>query len=199
MTTFNGRQLLNIHHKGAITRNSDNGGITPKNGSLNTPLRGLKGQFFEGGIRIPFMVQWKGVIPAGGKYTNPVMGFDCHAMALAAAGISVPKDQPIDGVDLVPYLTGKNDGQPHEQLFWRKFDQDAISIRKGNLKLVADSQRSTKGYKLFDLSKDIGEKEDLFSKNPETADQLIEECDQWNSQLKPTAFPTLMSDTWWER
>ena len=72
---------------------SDNGGPTQQITSRNDPLRGFKGQLFEGGIRVPFVMQWKGRIPAGQTYRQPVMGFDCHATALAAAGV-LPEDQP---------------------------------------------------------------------------------------------------------
>jgi arylsulfatase A-like enzyme len=67
---------------------SDNGGIPSKNASFNHPLRGNKGQVFEGGIRVPFLVQWKGTIPSGQVFETPVMGFDVHATALAAAGVT---------------------------------------------------------------------------------------------------------------
>jgi arylsulfatase A-like enzyme len=177
---------------------SDNGGAH-NNASDNGVLANGKGSLFEGGVRVPFAMQWKGTVPAGQVYSHPVISLDIMGTITALAGVKISEERPLDGVNLIPYLTGKNDTPPHDQLFWRKFDQDAISIRKGNLKLVSDSQRRTKGYKLFDLSKDIGEKKDQFSKNPETADQLIEQCDQWNAQLKPTAFPTLMGDKWWER
>ncbi|MFM8724965.1 MAG: sulfatase/phosphatase domain-containing protein, partial [Planctomycetaceae bacterium] len=74
-------------------------------------LRGFKGQMFEGGIRVPFVMQWKGKIPAGQTYREPVMGFDCHATALAAAGVESPKDKPLDGVNLVPFVTGQSSGR----------------------------------------------------------------------------------------
>jgi len=177
---------------------SDNGGAH-NNASDNGVLANGKGSLFEGGVRVPFAMQWKGTIPAGQVYAHPVISLDIMGTITALADVEIAKERPLDGVNLIPYLTGKNDAPPHDQLFWRKFDQDAISIRKGNIKLVADSQRSSKGYKLFDLSEDIGEKKDLFSKHPETVEQLIGECDRWNAELKPTAFPTLMGDKWWER
>jgi len=177
---------------------SDNGGAH-NNASDNGVLNKGKGSLFEGGVRVPFAMQWKGTIPAGQVYSHPVISLDIMGTITALADVEISKERPLDGVNLIPHLTGKNDAPPHDQLFWRKFDQDAISIRKGNLKLVSDSQRSKKGYKLFDLSNDIGEKKDRFSTNPETAEQLIEACDEWNAQLKPTAFPTLMGDKWWER
>jgi arylsulfatase A-like enzyme len=177
---------------------SDNGGAN-NNASSNQPLRAHKGSLFEGGVRVPFAMQWKGTIPAGQVYAHPVISLDIMGTITALAGVEIAQERPLDGVNLIPHLTGKNDAPPHDRLFWRKFGQDAISVRAGNMKLVADSQRSKKGYSLFDLSEDIGETNDLLSKNPETADSLIEDCERWNEQLQPTAFPTLMGDKWWER
>jgi len=65
---------------------SDNGGPTPQTSSSNNPLRGFKAQTLEGGIRVPFLIQWKAKVPAGGKYTQPIVAFDIHATALLAAG-----------------------------------------------------------------------------------------------------------------
>ncbi len=78
-------------------------------------------------------------------------------------------------------------------MYWKRRGQEAARV--GHFKWIRNEGRTL----LFDLSKDIGEKKDLFPKKPETADQLIEECDRWNAGLKPTAFPTLMGDKWWER
>ena len=88
-----GRVLAKVRGIGAeentlIFFYSDNGGPTPETTSRNDPLRGFKGQMFEGGIRIPFLVQWKGTIPAGQTYGEMVMGFDCHATALAVGRVA---------------------------------------------------------------------------------------------------------------
>ena len=97
---------------------SDNGGPTRELTSSNAPLRGEKSAMYEGGLRIPFMVQWKGVIPAGEVYDRPVSSLDIYATAAANAKAEAPNN--IEGVDLVPYLTGKRSGNPHETLFWRQ-------------------------------------------------------------------------------
>ena len=138
-------------------------------------------------------------VPPGQNYAHPVISLDIMATITALAGVRIPEDKPLDGVNLIPYLTGRNSGAPHRQLFWRKHEQDGISIRQGHLKLVADGQRKEKGYKLFDLFKDIEERQDLFEAQPEQARRLIEQCDLWDAELKETAFPTLMQDAWWER
>ena len=143
---------------------SDNGGIPPKNASLNGPLRGMKSTMFEGGVRVPFLAQWKGIIPPGKVYKNPVMGFDCHATALAAAGLDLDNGAapPLDGVDLLPFLTGKNEGRPHGALYWRAGNQHAARI--GDHKIV--TQRGS-GTMLFNLAEDLGEANDLAASNPE--------------------------------
>lgn len=177
---------------------SDNGGAS-NNASDNGILNKGKGSLFEGGVRVPFAMQWKGTVPPGQVYAHPVISLDIMGTITALAGVRAAEEKPLDGVNLMPYLTGQDSGVPHEQLFWRKFTHDGISIRQGNLKLVADGKRKQNGYKLFDLSEDIPEKKDLFAKEPEKARRLIEQCDTWNTELKATIFPTLMEDTWWER
>jgi len=120
---------------------SDNGGPTSSNTSSNKPLRGYKGQVLEGGIRIPFMVAWKGHLPAGRVDDRPVIQLDIMPTAVAVAGGSMPTDRPIDGVNLMPYLTGKQTAPPHEVLFWRMGPQAAV--RKGDWKLIRHEGSAT--------------------------------------------------------
>ena len=95
---------------------NDNGGAT---GHDNTPLRGHKGQTWEGGVRVPFAMKWPAVLPKGKVLADPVISLDIMPTALAAAGIASPPGQPLDGVDLVPYASGKTAGRPHEVLYWK--------------------------------------------------------------------------------
>jgi len=85
------------------------------NGSLNDPMNGEEGMLTDGGIRVPFIVYWKGIIPGGQVYAKPVISLDVAATANAFAGL--PKDPSLDGVNLVPYLTGLDAGTPHDILF----------------------------------------------------------------------------------
>ena len=97
---------------------SDNGGPMTKrgpNGSNNGPLKGQKGDTWDGGIRVPFFVQWKGHLPAGKVYDEMVAQIDILPTALAAAGGEVRADWKLDGVNLLPYLEGKAAGRPHER------------------------------------------------------------------------------------
>jgi arylsulfatase A-like enzyme len=86
---------------------SDNGGPTRANSSRNTPLRGFKAQTWEGGIRVPMIVQWRGTIPEGRVYDDPVIQLDVLPTALAAAGSKIRSEYKLDGVSLLPYLEGK--------------------------------------------------------------------------------------------
>jgi arylsulfatase A-like enzyme len=134
-----GAVMASLHRNGLEDRTlvfflSDNGGPTRSNTSSNKPLRGFKGQVLEGGIRIPFMVAWKGHLPAGKVDDRPVIQLDIMPTAVAVAGGSMPTDRPIDGVNLMPHLTGKQTKAPHDVLFWRMGPQAAV--RKGDWKLV---------------------------------------------------------------
>lgn len=177
---------------------SDNGGPMTKmgkNGSNNKPLKGQKGDTWEGGIRVPFLVQWKGKLPAGKEYVNPVISLDILPTAVTAAGGQVAPEWKIDGVDLMPFLTGKNSATPHESLYWRFGPQWAA--RKGNLKLVRgfdyvaqpDSQPPVNEVKvtplqLFNLSEDIGEAKDVAAANPDKVKELQAAWDAWNKEQK---------------
>ncbi|MCX5758725.1 MAG: sulfatase-like hydrolase/transferase, partial [Candidatus Hydrogenedentes bacterium] len=98
---------------------SDNGGPTVQTSSRNHPLQGFKGQVYEGGIRVPFLAQWKGRIPSGKVDDRPVIAIDVHPTALAVAGVIPPADAKLEGVNLLPYLTGQESAAPHDALFWR--------------------------------------------------------------------------------
>jgi arylsulfatase A-like enzyme len=162
---------------------SDNGGPTPQTTASNEPLRGYKGQFYEGGIREPFVAQWKGKLPAGAVYREMIMGFDCHATALAAAGVPSPTDKPLDGVNLLPFLTGKQTGRPHDQLFWRAGEKHAARV--GDWKLVRERDSEAQ---LFNLKDDIGEKTDLAAKEPAKLKELQAAYAAWDKQMMPAQW-----------
>jgi arylsulfatase A-like enzyme len=157
---------------------SDNGG-PPVNSSSNGVLRGHKAQTWEGGIRVPYLVQWKGRIPAGKTYDNPVIQLDFAPTALAAAGVEA-KDAKFDGVNLLPHLEGKVTTPPHDTLYWRFGDQ--MAVRHGNLKLVQG--RGAASRMLFDLAADISEQKDLSAERPEVVKELTAKYDEWNKTLE---------------
>jgi arylsulfatase A-like enzyme len=161
---------------------SDNGGPTRQTTSRNGALRGYKGDTLEGGIRVPFMVKWPARLPKGKTYAEPVIALDIGPTALAACGIET-KDARLDGVNLIPFLSGSEKGAPHESLFWR-FGQKA-AVRQGDWKLVRMARGS---WQLYDLSKDKGESKDLSSENPERVRKMRDAWDAWNRELKPPAW-----------
>jgi arylsulfatase A-like enzyme len=172
---------------------SDNGGPTMQTTSKNDPLRGSKATTLEGGIRIPFCAQWKGVIPAGSTFEHPMIQLDIFATALKAAGGAPDPNVKLDGVDLIPYLTGKVKEPPHPVLYWRFGEQWAI--RKGDLKLVASAVDGVNKVLLYDLKADIGETTDLSAKMPDAVKELKAEWDKWSAeQMKPLWVPAKKKD-----
>jgi arylsulfatase A-like enzyme len=178
---------------------SDNGGPTvPRaalNASRNTPLRGSKVSTLEGGIRVPFVVSWKGQLPAGNVFDRPVIQLDFLPTALAAAGVEAKVDWKLDGVNLLPYLKGTLTSVPHEVLYWRLGQQ--MAIRQGNWKLVKyatefageDESSAISPPRLYDLSNDIGETNDLANAQPDKAKELSSRWEQWNKTLMEPAWP----------
>lgn len=166
---------------------SDNGGPTARTTSSNGPLRGFKMTSSEGGTRIPFCVQWKGKIPAGKVYEFPIQNLDILPTVMVAAGEKVDPAWKLDGVDLMPYLTGKNASRPHETLYWRYGEQWAI--RKGDWKLVASRIDDNKP-RLINLADDIGEANDLSAKHPEKVQELTTAWNAWSAaQIAPLWRP----------
>jgi arylsulfatase A-like enzyme len=163
-----------------IFYNSDNGGPTPQTTSRNGPLRATKGHVFEGGIRVPMLMQWKGRIPAGQVYASPVITLDIVPTALAAAGAPALPAHETDGANLLPFIAGQQAQStvPHEFLFWRFGGQRAV--RSHDWKLV---QLPNQPPALYDLSKDIGEEKNLADQEPERVKSLQAAFDKWNREL----------------
>jgi arylsulfatase A-like enzyme len=174
---------------------SDNGGPTMPgtrvNGSINRPLRGSKRQTYEGGIRVPFVIHWKGHVPAGKTFEQPVIQLDVLPTALAAAGISAQPATAFDGVNLLPYLTDKQKGAPHETLYWRMGNMMAIrrgawklvKTREGRLDTNVDALSDLSDAALYNLAEDIGEQRDLAAKHPDKVKELSATWQEWNRQL----------------
>ena len=142
---------------------SDNGGPTKELTSSNLPLRGGKGSYYEGGIRVPFAVQYKGVLPAGETYHQPVISMDIYATAATLAGRPADSDR-CDGVDLLPYLLGKKDAPPHDQLFWHF--RNVGALREGPWKLVKTNDRK-EPFELYNLAEDQSEANNLALRQPD--------------------------------
>jgi arylsulfatase A-like enzyme len=164
---------------------SDNGGPISVTHSQNTPLRAAKGSVFEGGMHVPFLVSWPGKIAAGKDYAHPVISLDVFPTAAALAGAQVPDSVKLDGVNILPFLTGEKSGLPHERLFWRTGGDKAWAMREGRYKLVRIGGETDL---LFDLEADIAETKDLRAAQPELAAKMATQLDAWNAQLVPPIF-----------
>lgn len=168
---------------------ADNGGPMTKrnaNASQNTPLRGQKGDVWEGGIRVPFVISWPGRLPAGKTYEQPVSSLDVFPTSLAVAGARRDSKLPaLDGVDLLPFLTGRNRSTPHARLFWRMDGGEAFAVREGNWKWLRTYDNPPE---LYDLSKDLGEKKNLAAQHPEIAARLAAAAADWNRELVKPAW-----------
>ena len=175
---------------------NDNGGPTMAsttiNGSSNAPLRGSKRTTWEGGIRVPFMIRWTGRVPAGRVESRPIIQLDVLPTALAAAGIKVDKSARLDGVDLLPFLTGSSKGLPHETLYWRLGGM--MAIRHGEWKLLKTKDgplvdadpavlKDLTGAELYNLATDIGESKNVAAAHPEKVKELGARWQSWNQQL----------------
>lgn len=172
---------------------SDNGGYAG-NSSRNTPFRGTKSQMLEGGIRVPYLVQWKAKLPKGEVYRQPVSSLDVAPTALAAAGIPVSSDPTLDGVNLIPYLEGRNQAPPHDALYWRfnfplnKPEQHGWAIRQGDWKLVKNGWARTPPA-LYNLADDPQEKNDLTSQYPQRVAQMRAAWEAWDQNNVAPAIP----------
>jgi arylsulfatase A len=158
---------------------SDNGGLLgPTN---NAPLRSGKGYPYEGGIRVPLIMYWPGVIRAGAISNVPVSSIDYFPTICAASGVALPSENIVDGLDLKPLIAGER-SLKREDLFWhfphyRGRIMPYTIIRSGPWKLI--KRYDGKEYELFDLAQDIGETEDLSKKMPEKIKELDAKISKW--------------------
>ena len=156
---------------------------------VNAPFRGWKISFFEGGIHVPFFLKWPARLTGGQTFDAPVHGFDIFATAAAAAGVELPSDRTIDGVDLVPYVEGVAEGVPHEKLFWRTGDYQVV---------IADGhklQTNEPGGKtwLFHLEEDPTEQRNLAEAEPERVASLQRLLDEHNAAQAEPLWPSAIT------
>jgi len=151
-------------------------------GSRNDPFRGEKGMLSEGGIRVPFLMSWPGTIPADLTFEQPVISLDIAATADAAA--KLPDDPGLDGVNLLPFLTGTKRGAPHDDLFWKFWNQAAV--RSGTWKYLRIG--SGADY-LYDLDKDPTETRNVIAEHPEKARALRAKLSAWADEMMPISSP----------
>ncbi len=167
---------------------SDNGGPEDSNGSCNDPLRGQKGQVYDGGIRVPFLASWSGVLPAGTVYEHPVISLDISCTALAAGeAISDSDPSKLDGVNLLPYFRGENTQPPHEALFWRQAGGEVWAARAGDYKLLRDRPEA-EAAQLYRIAEDISESQDLATEEASKVEAIRQQYERWNGGNKPSFF-----------
>jgi arylsulfatase A-like enzyme len=175
-------QILAMLERRGLTSNTmviftnDNGGEWL---SRNAPLRDRKSTLWEGGLRVPLIIRWPGQLPANKTSPQVAITMDLTASILAATNTSIPANHKLDGINLLPSLSG---GSPivERELFWRiKRPRDQRAVRSGRWKLVQDRN----DFYLFDLSDDPGERHDLTSFHPEVVRKLNAALDQWERNL----------------
>lgn len=157
------------------------------NGSLNLPLTGEKGMLTDGGVRTPFLAAWPGVVPAGQIFEHPVSALDVAATAVSLAG--QPQDAKLDGVNLVPFLTGANKAAPHDALYWRWRSQAAVL--EFPWKLI---HLGTNETYLFNVTQPDGETKNLLKQTPAIAARLDAKLKAWAATLQPPGAPDPSND-----
>ena len=168
---------------------SDNGGAT-NNQSTNFPLKGFKGNKFEGGHRVPFFVSWTAGIKGGRTFNGLSSSLDIFASVVDVAKSNLNRDIILDGVSLLPYLKGEKQGNPHQKLFWRK--DKMAALRAGKFKLIkVDKLPSV----LYNLAEDLGETDNLSARNPKKLQALTKELEKWE---KGTVAPLWTEGPYWD-
>lgn len=188
---------LGLEQRTLVIVLSDNGGITHTYPSNNGPLRGGKGETYEGGVRVPCVMQWPGVIPPGSVSHADAVHFDLFCTILDAAGVPVPKmngPYPVRGVSLMTHLrSGGTAPLPDRYLFWDLYGQCAalhgrwklvgrIANHHGRFDAAVREAARTK-FALYDLANDVGETTDLADREPEVYRDLKERHLEWLRQF----------------
>ncbi|NWK54191.1 sulfatase-like hydrolase/transferase [Verrucomicrobiaceae bacterium N1E253] len=165
---------------------SDNG--APKSSSASSaPLRGFKGDTYEGGTRVPFVMSWPAKIQAGTVYAHPVSSLDLVPTMVQLAGAK-PAKKRLDGVDLMPFILGEKRDRPHEVMFFRRDDDYAIRQQDWKLLWNNGAPSGTRKVELFNLADDPNETTDLISQYPEKAKKLQKQFDAWDGKLPDNAW-----------
>ena len=183
-----GRVMNELEAKGLIDNTivfflSDNGGPTAQNFSNNGILSGTKGSKKEGGIRVPFLMQWKGMLPENKVYTNPVISLDIFKTVVETVHAKTDNLKKLDGVNLIPYINGQIEGKPHQTLYWRRGSYAAI--RDNDWKLIRYPDRLPE---LYNLKNDIGESQNLGLKNKELVQKLMKKLFDWECEMSPARW-----------
>lgn len=178
-------KALGLEENTLIVFTSTSGATDAVEKTDNAPLKGYKRTLYEGGIRVPFLLRWKGTLPAGKGESRMVSALDIMPTMLGAAGVTdLPKFR-FDGVNLMPYLSGRFSGNPHELLLWRMGPNGAV--RRGKWKLLRGGEAVTR---LYDLVADPTETRDFSGAEAATVADLKRAWDAWNQVMEPPPPPT---------
>jgi N-acetylgalactosamine-6-sulfatase len=161
---------------------SDNGGTRS---ARNAPYAGFKGSTYEGGIRVPAMARWPGVLPTGVESAQVCITFDFTASIAMLAGLQPAADKPFEGIDILRHVAS---GRPDfdRTLFWRKPRGAVVwkGVRDGPWKLVARQSNGLEEQFLFDLSTDPAEARDLKAEHPEVRRRLRRKYLEWEAEVR---------------
>ena len=175
---------LEIYGKTLIVFTSDNGGANYiELEDINKPYRGWKISFFEGGIRVPYIVSWPDEINPGKKSDSAVHHFDIFPTIAKAAGIK--SIHTLDGVDLLPFIKNEKQSKPHKTLFWRSGNHQSVLHEKW--KYIISKKENFRW--LFDTSVDPLESNNLIESHPEVARKIEELMTKFNSEQNDPLFP----------
>jgi len=192
---------LGLEKNTLVIFTSDNGGHAV---TSNKPLKGQKGAFYEGGVRVPTCMSWPGVIKAGSESNTPITSVDFMPTFAELVKAQLPSKQPVDGVSIVPLLTGKT--IPERSIFWHyPLYMSAYNI-EGQVHPVAGTDRpywravpssmicrgpwklmhlfEDNSIRLYNVDEDLGESKDLSKKYPKKAAALLAELKKWQSETK---------------
>ncbi len=182
-------RMARLEENTLVIFTNDNGGAMPYNASNNDPFSGTKGTFLEGGIHVPFVMQWPDVLEKDQTYDEPIITLDILPTILSAAKGELPPN--LDGVNLLPFLEEERRDIPHQKLYWRLGHHGAL--REGDWKLIWFDDKPPELYNLVD---DIGENNDLSLQKPEITRSMLEEFQKWESEL---IKPVWRTDTIWKK
>jgi arylsulfatase A-like enzyme len=184
-------QIMNKLRESGLEENtlvffmSDNGGKL-KWGADNGVLRKDKGSSYEGGWRVPFLMQWKGVTKPS-VYDQPVNSLDVLATIADLSGAPLDPEKPLDGVNLIPYVTGAKQGPPHKAIFLRgEGSEGTYAVRMGDHKII--TYNGGRGREMYNLKNDISEENNIIKAFPERFKEIDHVRAEWSKGLIEPAY-----------
>ena len=217
-----GEVLQEIEHqkltkKTMVVFTSDNGGLYRRydyqekaddNVATQAPLRGEKGTLYEGGIRVPLIVKFPGVVKPGQEVSQLSISYDFYPTFVSVASGALPVSQTIDGVDMSPLLDGTVGRIERRSLFWHfphyHHDRPASAIRDGDWKLIQYLD-GTGDLELYNLKDDLGEEKNLITTYPGRRNDLMSKLKAWQTDtiarlpIPNPSYDPARSHEWWSR